>query len=135
MADSSSVGASSTTVHPRLVGTKIADFEKPLDLSVLKGRVALVTGGVAGIGLGIVKALVRAGAWVAICDLNEEAGKRVEAELVGDGYKYVLFILCCSFSGGGCHMHLANARIRVESSSFTPTPPSGTPNWQLSRQL
>jgi FlaA1/EpsC-like NDP-sugar epimerase len=84
--------AEATTVHPRLVGTKIADFEKPLYLSVLKDRVALVTGGVAGIGFGIVKALVQAGAWVAVYDLNEEAGKKVEAELTGEGYKYVLVL-------------------------------------------
>jgi len=76
---------------PKLTGTKIVDFEKQLDLSVLKDRVALVTGGVAGIGLGVVNALVEAGAWVAICDLNEQAGRDVEAELVGKGYKYVLF--------------------------------------------
>jgi hypothetical protein len=72
-----------------LTGTKIVDFGKPLDLSVLKDRFALVTGGVAGIGLGVVNALVQAGAWVAICDLNEQAGRKVEAELVGQGYKYV----------------------------------------------
>ena len=69
--------------------TKIIDFEKPLNLSVLKDRVALVTGGVAGIGLGVVNALVQTGAWVAICDLNEETGKNVEADLVGKSYKYV----------------------------------------------
>jgi FlaA1/EpsC-like NDP-sugar epimerase len=95
MADSGFAEAN-TPVHPRLVGTKIADFEEPIDLNVLKDRVALVTGGVGGIGLGIVRALVQAGAWVAICDLNEDAGKRAEAELIGDGYKYVLFhlVLC-----------------------------------------
>lgn len=75
------------------VDTKKVDFDKPLDLSVLKGRVALVTGGVAGIGLGVVRALVEAGAWVAICDLNEEAGRKIEAELIGEGYKYVVSLL------------------------------------------
>jgi hypothetical protein len=50
--DSDSAEAN-TTVHPRLAGTKIADLEKSLDLSVLKDRVALVTGGDrAGIGMG-----------------------------------------------------------------------------------
>lgn len=53
-----------------LAGTKIVNFEKMLDLSVLEDKVALVTGGVAGIGLGVVDALMQAGAWVAICDLN-----------------------------------------------------------------
>ena len=71
---------------------KIIDFEKPLDLSILNDRVALVTGGVSGIGLGIVNALVRAGAWVAICDLNEQAGTKVEAELVDQGHKYVALV-------------------------------------------
>jgi hypothetical protein len=70
-----------------LAGTKKIDFAKPLDLSVLEDRVALVTGGAAGIGLGVVKALAQAGAWVAICDVNEEAGKKVEGELLGKGYK------------------------------------------------
>jgi len=76
-----------TDGHATLGGTKMVDFEKSLDLSVLKDRVALVTGGVAGIGLGVVKALVQAGVWVAVCDLNEQAGRKVEAQLVGEGYK------------------------------------------------
>ena len=73
--------------YSSLAGTKKIDFAKPLDLTVLKDRVALVTGGAAGIGLVIVKALARAGAWVAICDVNEEAGSQVEKELLGEGYK------------------------------------------------
>ena len=70
-----------------LRSTPKVNFEKSLDLSVLKGRVALVTGGVTGIGLATVKAFAREGAWVAICDLNEEAGKKVEAEMIGQGHK------------------------------------------------
>lgn len=80
-----------TDGRAKLTVTKIVDFEKSLQLSVLKDRVALVTGGAAGIGLGVVNALAQAGAWVAICDLNEQAGREVEAELVGKGYKYVAF--------------------------------------------
>jgi hypothetical protein len=48
--------------YSSLAGTKNIDFAKPLDLSVLKNRVALVTDGAAGIGLGVVKALAQAGA-------------------------------------------------------------------------
>jgi hypothetical protein len=70
-----------------LTGTAKVDFGKALDLSALEDRVALVTGGVAGIGLGVVKGLAQAGAWVAVCDINEEVGRKVEAELVGEGYK------------------------------------------------
>ena len=73
--------------YSSLAGTQKIDFAKPLDLTVLKDRVALVTGGAAGIGLGVVKALAQAGAWVAICDVNEAAGSQVEKELLGEGYK------------------------------------------------
>jgi 5'-hydroxyaverantin dehydrogenase len=73
--------------YSSLAGTKKIDFAKPLDLTVLKDRVALVTGGAAGIGLGVVRALAEAGAWVAICDVNDNAGRKVEEELLGEGYK------------------------------------------------
>lgn len=85
MAERDSVG--NVEDHPALKSTPKVNFQKPLDLSVLKDRVALVTGGVAGIGLAIVKALAQAGAWVAVCDLNEDAGRRVEAEMIDEGYK------------------------------------------------
>ena len=73
--------------YSSLTGTKKIDFAKPLDLTVLKDRVALVTGGAAGIGLGVVEALAQAGAWVAVCDVNEKVGKQVEEKLLGEGYK------------------------------------------------
>jgi 5'-hydroxyaverantin dehydrogenase len=73
--------------YSSLAGTKKIDFAKPLDLTVLKDRVALVTGGAAGIGLGVVKALAQAGAWVAICDVNEDVGRKVEEELLKEGHK------------------------------------------------
>ena len=112
-----------------LAGTKPVDFQKPLDLSVLKGRVALVTGGVAGIGLGVVKALVQAGAWVAICDLNEEAGRKVEAELVSEGHKYVDAVLFKLFISDSLREYRANTAALLESNSFRPTLLLGMRSW------
>lgn len=50
----------------------------------LSGKVAIVTGGATLIGNGVVRGLHRAGAQVAIADIDEEGGRRIAAEL-GDG--------------------------------------------------
>jgi len=47
----------------------------------LRGRVAVVTGGADGLGLGIVREFVRAGVDVAICDRNEGALQKAQLEL------------------------------------------------------
>ncbi len=49
----------------------------------LKDKVALVTGGAQGIGLGIVKAFLEAGAKVALSDRNEEGLNKTTDELKG----------------------------------------------------
>jgi 3-oxoacyl-[acyl-carrier protein] reductase len=54
------------------------------DGGMLAGEVALVTGGASGIGRAIVEELRRAGAQVAIADLNEPAGRALERELGGE---------------------------------------------------
>lgn len=41
--------------------TEPVDFSKPLDLSVIKGKSALVTGGANGLGAGFVTALAENG--------------------------------------------------------------------------
>lgn len=51
----------------------------------LLNKVAIITGGASGIGLAAVKKFVSEGAKVVIADFNEEAGKAVEAELLGQG--------------------------------------------------
>ncbi len=57
-------------------------FSTPADLSGLRDRVALVTGGASGLGRATVLALAEAGAEVVVCDLAADAGRAV-AEQVG----------------------------------------------------
>ncbi|PAA71270.1 hypothetical protein BOX15_Mlig007871g2 [Macrostomum lignano] len=56
------------------------------------GRVALVTGGSAGIGRGCVEALVGDGAFVAFCSNQAEEGRQLEAALNAAGPGRALFI-------------------------------------------
>ncbi|MDO8577180.1 MAG: SDR family NAD(P)-dependent oxidoreductase [Candidatus Daviesbacteria bacterium] len=59
-------------------------LDKILDLS---GKVAIVTGGANGIGLGIVYRLAEAGASVVIADLNKEEADKAAAEITAKGFK------------------------------------------------
>ncbi|MCM3588841.1 SDR family oxidoreductase [Mesobacillus maritimus] len=47
----------------------------------LQDKIVIITGGAAGIGSGIAKAMVKEGAIVVIVDLNEDTGKNMEKEL------------------------------------------------------
>jgi len=51
----------------------------------VKGKVAVVTGGAAGIGEATARVLAREGASVAIVDINDENGRRVVDEIQADG--------------------------------------------------
>jgi NAD(P)-dependent dehydrogenase (short-subunit alcohol dehydrogenase family) len=60
---------------------------KPFDLT---GKVALVTGGNGGIGLGMAEALAQAGAGVVVWGTNEEKNKAAEAKLRAHGGKVLI---------------------------------------------
>jgi NAD(P)-dependent dehydrogenase (short-subunit alcohol dehydrogenase family) len=57
---------------------------RPFDLT---GKVALVTGGNSGIGLGLAEGLAQAGAAVVIWGTNEQKNRDAEARLLGHGAK------------------------------------------------
>lgn len=74
---------------------------KPFDLVSLEGRVAVISGGASGIGLGTAKRLAEFGASVALLDVDEKTGSRAEAEVWAAGGR-ALFIRCDVRSGEDC---------------------------------
>lgn len=62
-------------------------------MKALAGKVAVVTGAASGIGEAIARRLVREGAFVAVCDLDETGGERVARELAQDGGRGQFFRL------------------------------------------
>ncbi|KAF1012810.1 MAG: 2,5-dichloro-2,5-cyclohexadiene-1,4-diol dehydrogenase [Stenotrophomonas maltophilia] len=55
----------------------------------LNGKVAIVTGGVSGIGLAVVQALAASGAHVSVWDLKQDAVDAAVAALAGKGGKAI----------------------------------------------
>ncbi|RAQ57207.1 short chain dehydrogenase/reductase family oxidoreductase [Aspergillus flavus] len=105
------------------------DCSLPFDTNNLKGKTAIVTGGANGLGEGYVRALVAEGVNVCIADLNEEKGKKLEAELKGTKYiqcnttiwedQARLFREAVSFSPTGkIHYVVANAGIHRPDEVF-----------------
>ncbi len=61
--------------------------ERPIPSFDLNGKVALVTGGASGIGVGITAVLAEAGATVVIADRDEAGARREAAALIEAGHK------------------------------------------------
>ena len=67
----------------------------------LNGKTAIITGGSGGIGSAIGRALIANGAFVYICDINDEKGAEVVAEMNADGEK-ARFLHCDVTSEDDC---------------------------------
>ena len=65
----------------------VADLEKPIDLSFLRDRSVLVTGGVSGIGKLTATEFAKHNALVTVADINEELGKRFVEESRDSGIR------------------------------------------------
>lgn len=109
------------------------EFNEPqLDVSSLKGRSVLVTGGAAGIGLACATKIAEAGALVTISDLQEAAGQAAAQELTSKGLQ-VQFVQCdvtsyaaqvemfqkaIQFGGGRIDVVMPNAGVMSEDNLF-----------------
>jgi 5'-hydroxyaverantin dehydrogenase len=114
------------------MSTPITFNEPQLDVSSLRGRSVLITGGAAGIGLACAKKIAEAGALVTISDLNEANGKAAAQDLSSAGHG-VQFVQCdvrsyaaqvemyknaIAFGGGRIDVVIPNAGIIAEQNLF-----------------
>jgi 2-deoxy-D-gluconate 3-dehydrogenase len=86
-------------------------MEFPMTLFDLSGRVAAVTGGNGGIGLGMARGLAAAGAAVAVAARNAEKGEAAAASLAASGSKSA-FIPLDVIDEGSCRAMIDEAVAR-----------------------
>ena len=67
----------------------------------LRGKVAVISGGASGIGLGTGKLLAECGAKVVLLDVNQEQGSQAAAEIVSEG-NFAVFLQCDVTSNTDC---------------------------------
>ena len=63
-------------------------------MGMLDGKVAFITGGASGIGKGAALRFAQEGAYVAIVDMQEDAGAKAQAEIEKAGGRSALFVAC-----------------------------------------
>lgn len=73
-------------LDPETPGKKI-DFSEKYDVSSLKNKTALITGGATGIGQGIAIALAEAGVFVTIADINTTEAESTVRRITEAGHK------------------------------------------------
>lgn len=74
---------------------------KALELISLEGKVAMITGGASGIGLGTARRLAEVGATIALIDINKSEGKK-EAKKIRKMGGYAEFFWCDVTSYSDC---------------------------------
>jgi 5'-hydroxyaverantin dehydrogenase len=118
------------------MATAIQFNEAQLDVSSLKGRSVLITGGASGIGLACATKIAEAGALVTISDLQQTVGQTAAQELASKGHG-VQFVQCdvtsyaaqvdmfrkaIAFGGGKIDIVIPNAGIIAEKNLFDMVP-------------
>lgn len=112
--------------------TPAIDFDAPLDLSILKNRSVLITGGAVGLGFATAETIASHGAIVTLADIQEEAGKAAAENLSSKGYKvgfvycdvtsyesqYQAFKFAIEFGGGKLDVVIPNAGVIAQKNLF-----------------